>query len=92
MSEQKHESNEQADIENNDQPLKVRGSTTEGFHTYRDELPSSAAIAERKRQREEMASEIEAFLAKGGRVTEVERNVRADPPKKPESNYGSRPI
>ena len=92
MSEEKAEPQEQAEVENNDQPLKMKGSTTEGFHTYRDELPSSATIAERKRQREEMAAEIEAFLAKGGEVTPVERNKRADPPKKPESNYGSRPI
>jgi hypothetical protein len=42
--------------------------------------------------RAQMASEIENFLAKGGAVTEVERGHRADPPKKPESNYGSRPI
>jgi len=79
--------------ENEDaKPLKAERNTTDGFHTYRDELPSSATIAERKRLRDEMASDIEAFLAKGGTVTTVERNVRADPPKKPESNYGSRPI
>jgi hypothetical protein len=42
--------------------------------------------------RSEMANEVEAFLASGGAVTEVERGFRADPPKKPESKYGSRPI
>jgi hypothetical protein len=42
--------------------------------------------------RSQMANEIETFLAKGGAVTEVERGYRADPPKKPESKYGSRPI
>lgn len=64
----------------------------EGYHTHADDMPNSATIAERKRQREEVASEIEAFLSKGGGITSIDDNVRADPPKKPESNYGSRPI
>ncbi len=42
--------------------------------------------------RQEMAQEVEAFLAKGGSVTEVERGHRVDLPKKPENKYGSRPI
>lgn len=42
--------------------------------------------------RAQMAAEIEAYLARGGSVTEVQRGLRADPPKKPESKYGSRPI
>jgi hypothetical protein len=64
----------------------------EGYHSHNDDMPNSATIAERERQRSEVASEIEAFLAKGGGITSVEANLRADPPKKPESNYGSRPI
>ena len=64
----------------------------EGYHSHNDDMPNSATIAERKRQRDQVASEIEAFLAQGGGITSVEANLRADPPKKPESNYGSRPI
>jgi hypothetical protein len=64
----------------------------EGYHSHSEDMPNSATIAERKRQRDEVASEIEAFLAQGGGITSVEANLRADPPKKPESNYGSRPI
>ncbi|MFQ3171143.1 MAG: hypothetical protein ACI9DG_001177 [Oleispira sp.] len=64
----------------------------EGYHSHNDDMPNSATIAERERQRSEVASEVEAFLAKGGDITAVEANFRADPPKKPESNYGSRPI
>lgn len=66
--------------------------SAEGYHSHNDDMPNSATIAERKRQRDEVASEIEAFLAQGGGITSVEANLRADPPKKPESNYGSRPI
>jgi hypothetical protein len=64
----------------------------EGYHSHNDDMPNSATIAERQRQRDEVASEVEAFLAHGGGITAVDANVRADPPKKPESNYGSRPI
>ena len=55
-------------------------------------MPNSATIAERERLRNQVANEVEVFLAQGGGITEIEDNLRADPPKKPESNYGSRPI
>lgn len=64
----------------------------EGYHSHNEELPNSATIAERERLRNQVASEVEAFLAQGGGITKIEDNLRADPPKKPESNYGSRPI
>ncbi|QLF92994.1 hypothetical protein HW090_07240 [Pseudomonas sp. ABC1] len=54
-----------------------------------EEMPSVEA---KQRERDELARAMEAFLAKGGRVQEVEPNVVADPPKKPEGKYGSRPI
>jgi len=54
-----------------------------------EELPSLEA---KQREREELARAMEEFLARGGRVQEVEPNVVADPPKKPDSKYGSRPI
>lgn len=64
----------------------------ESYHSHTEDLPNSATIAERQRQRDQVAAEIEAFLAQGGGITKIEDNLRADPPKKPESNYGSRPI
>ena len=54
-----------------------------------EELPS---IEAKQREREELARAMEEYLARGGRVQEVEPNVVADPPKKPDSKYGSRPI
>jgi len=42
--------------------------------------------------RAQLENDIESFLQSGGAVTVVEPNVMADPPKKPESKYGSRPI
>lgn len=54
-----------------------------------DELPSVEA---KQKERDALARAMEEFLARGGKVQEVEANVVADPPKKPDSKYGSRPI
>lgn len=50
------------------------------------------SIASRQKLRSQMENEVEAFLNSGGSISEVEPNVMADPPRKPTSNYGSRPI
>lgn len=42
--------------------------------------------------RDQLQNEVEAFLSKGGSVEKIESGYRADPPKKPENKYGSRPI
>lgn len=54
-----------------------------------DELPS---IEAKQKERDALERAMEEFLARGGRIQEVEPNVVADPPKKPEGKYGSRPI
>lgn len=54
-----------------------------------DELPS---IEAKNKERDALARAMEEFLSKGGKVQEVEPNVVADPPKKPDNKYGSRPI
>jgi len=65
------------------------GSSNSGS---RDEVPEERTVASRQKQREEMAREIEEFLARGGKISQIEPNVTADPPRKPDSDYGSRPI
>ena len=54
-----------------------------------DELPSVEA---KNKERDALARAMDEFLARGGKVQEVEANVVADPPKKPDNKYGSRPI
>lgn len=54
-----------------------------------EELPSVEA---KQKERDALARAMEEFLARGGKVQEIESNVVADPPKKPDSKYGSRPI
>lgn len=50
------------------------------------------SIASRQKVRDEIEDQIAAFLARGGKINEVEPNVTADPPKKPTPDYGGRPI
>jgi hypothetical protein len=57
-----------------------------------EDSPDERTVASRQKLREEMAAEIEAFLARGGKIAQIEPNVTADPPRKPDSDYGSRPI
>lgn len=66
-----------------------------------EELASSAkaaeviedfSIASRQRLRDELDSQVAAFLARGGQINEIPPNVTADPPKKPSPDYGGRPI
>ena len=42
----------------------------------------------REAKRIELAAAVESFLSDGGQLTEVPTGERADPPKKPENNYG----
>ncbi|WP_396588161.1 hypothetical protein [Bermanella sp. R86510] len=63
--------------------LDYMGSSEEGVHR---------SIASREKLRNKVNSEIEEFLKSGGNISEIEPNVMADPPRKPTSNYGSRPI
>jgi hypothetical protein len=39
-------------------------------------------------ERDQLEKDIDAFLRSGGKVAEIPRGERADPPKKPENNYG----
>lgn len=46
------------------------------------------SIPAREPVRSKLAADVEAFLSGGGRVEEVPRDFRADPPKRPQSTYG----
>ncbi len=58
----------------------------------KEEWAEGRTVAARDPLRAQLKDEIEAFLAEGGKITQVEANLRADPPRKPTSNYGSQPI
>lgn len=50
------------------------------------------SIASRQKARDELEAQIAEFLSRGGKINEVAADVTADPPKKPTSDYGGRPI
>lgn len=49
-------------------------------------------VSSKEALRRQLEEEMERFLALGGKVQEVPPDVTADPPQKPVSNYGSKPI
>lgn len=49
-------------------------------------------MAAKEKEREELDSQVAEFLARGGTIDHVDTHVCADPPQKPSSSYGSRPI
>lgn len=59
----------------------------------RASLDSSSQSEEAHRQlRDAMADDVAEFLSRGGKIQSIEPNVMADPPRKPQTSYGSRPI
>lgn len=49
-------------------------------------------VSSKEAMRRQLEEEMERFLARGGKVQEIPPDVTADPPQKPVSNYGSKPI
>ena len=61
--------------------------------SHRDMYAAEArSVASQQSLREQMAREVEEFLARGGRINVIEPTVSADPPVRPSSDYGSLPI
>lgn len=85
---------EQDSEEEEGEELDAAESPTEsaGPAVNHEEVPEERTVASRQKLRDEMSKEIEEFLARGGKIAHIEPNVTADPPRKPDSDYGSRPI
>lgn len=49
-------------------------------------------VSSKEALRRQLEEEMARFLAQGGRIQEIPPDVTADPPQKPVSNYGSKPI
>ncbi len=45
-------------------------------------------VSARDKARKQLEADLEAYLKTGGSVEAVAHDYRADPPKKPENNYG----
>jgi len=62
------------------------------FIGSREESAESRTIASRKRLRSQLDDDIAKFLQGGGEINEVDAHVMTDPPRRPDGNYGGRPI
>ena len=49
-------------------------------------------VSSKEAARRQLEEEMERFLAAGGKIRQIPADESADPPKKPTSNYGSKPI
>ncbi|MES2663983.1 MAG: hypothetical protein V4629_11860 [Pseudomonadota bacterium] len=52
----------------------------------------SRTVSLKDSSRKKLEEDMRRFLMTGGQVQQIDPNVTADPPQKPVSNYGSRPI
>jgi len=50
------------------------------------------SLSSRETERRRLEEDMKQFLSGGGEIKQIEKDLRTDPPRKPESNYGSRPI
>ncbi|MFC6634041.1 hypothetical protein [Microbulbifer taiwanensis] len=57
-----------------------------------EEFAEERSITSRQRARSQLTADVEEFLAHGGAISEIDAEVTADPPRKPQPKYGSRPI
>ena len=60
------------------------------FFSYDGESENNLSVKDDIRQK--LNDDVEEFLKTGGRIEHVDMGITSDPPKKPESNYGRRPI
>lgn len=54
--------------------------------------PDKRTMSSRERIRNRLADDVDQFLSRGGNIEEIEAHVTGDPPTKPVSKYGGRPI
>lgn len=70
----------------------VSSSDAAEMASSREDAPEARSVTSRCRIRDQLNSDIEAFLQHGGAIHHVDTHVMADPPRRPTSEYGSRPI
>lgn len=77
--------------EENDDVLEMDEEEYEAAEASTEDYNSEPVTA-RERLREQLANEVAAFLARGGKISVVESHVLADPPRKPPCTYGGQPL
>lgn len=77
---------------NDDNSLEVEVTDADDSSDSVSMSDSAAAMADKEAERLRLQADIEAFLARGGKIVEVPTNVINDPPKKPVSSYGGQSL
>ncbi len=87
------EEEDEVDAEGDEPAAAAEGGGSEAAAARTDiDTAESLTVSSKEAIRRQLEEEMERFLARGGKVQEIPPDVTADPPKKPESNYGSKPI
>lgn len=81
----------QADNESDNSTNNADNDSEENNESNDDNIVNTSSAA-RDEMRQSMEDDVAAFLARGGQIQQIDDNVMADPPRKPQTNYGSRPI
>ena len=58
----------------------------------KDESAEERTVESRRKLREMLESQIQAYIKNGGEIEQVDTHVAAEPSQKPQSSYGNRPI
>jgi len=92
MSDENEIEENEEEIEAEELPEEDDAGTYSAAAASVTELPVEESVAAREALRQQLQSDVEAFLARGGVIHEIPPNVVSDPPRKPQSNYGGQPI
>ncbi len=65
-------------------------SEVEASYADKGDFYEDFSVAARQRLREELARQVDAFLARGGHINEIPSSLNDIKPKKPVSDYGDR--
>ncbi len=58
----------------------------------KSELAEERTVESRKKLRDMLETQIEAFISSGGEITRIDNNTTAESVNNPQSTYGNRPI
>lgn len=77
---------------NSQETVEIADGVDLEFIGSKEEKAETRSVTSRTRLRSQVEEDIARFLMQGGAINQIAPDVTADPPRKPESNYGSRAI
>lgn len=86
----KYDVNSEQDMEPDADEIEVDDDEVSASETEKSQPLEDFNIASRQKLREELSQQIEAFLARGGKINEVTNPVTNTRPSKPANEYSGR--